>query len=369
MSSRVTSFLTAESLFDEIETCRNLQCQRRLFHMYHDENKQTPTLLDLQQATTKLYEQLIKNLNIEEDLTFHSRPFGLCSHAQYFPEYVAKAIIYEIEQIPQINDHVIQPNIVTDFICRYHTRIAGIEPKLHTRHFILQQLQSVYEDKKNRINITSIGIYEEILAKIISQIDFFVDHPFLSMMYHDNLFLGICNSTIDKEMNGTRDELQILLRFNSLAEHQSTQSASVRYIVHNGQLTRASFHTKAFVDEMCRMICESNSEKAKTCRLISDILNRSFHDFSLYFDNELFRLSTVAPPTKEGYKPLIPVLWSTMRPTNDERSKQLPSSPLSNVELATSNNSSISPIQSKIDTILIVYFQIHTFDAQLIYQI
>ena len=50
-----------------------------------------------------------------------------------------------------------------------------------------------------------------------------------------------------------------------------------------GQLIKATFHTKAFVDEMCRMICESNSEKAKTCRILSDIPNRSFHDFILYF--------------------------------------------------------------------------------------
>jgi len=33
---------------------------------------------------------------------------------------------------------------MTDFICRYHTRITGIEPKLHTRQFILQELQAVY---------------------------------------------------------------------------------------------------------------------------------------------------------------------------------------------------------------------------------
>jgi hypothetical protein len=44
----------------------------------------------------------MKNYDIEEDLTFLSRPFGLCSHAQYFPEYVAKVLIHEIEQIPQI---------------------------------------------------------------------------------------------------------------------------------------------------------------------------------------------------------------------------------------------------------------------------
>lgn len=99
-------------------------------------------------------------------------------------------------------------------------------------------------------------------------------------------------------------EPQILLRFNALAEHPSSQQASVRYIVHDGaylfclgylhtfkgayfhslgQLIKATFHNKAFVDEMCRMICESNSEKAKSTLILSAVANRSFHDFSLYF--------------------------------------------------------------------------------------
>ena len=34
---------------------------------------------------------------------------------------------------------------------------------------------------------------------------------------------------------------------------------------------------------MCRMICESNCDNAKTARILSDIPNRTFHDFSLYF--------------------------------------------------------------------------------------
>ena len=50
-----------------------------------------------------------------------------------------------------------------------------------------------------------------------------------------------------------------------------------------GQLIKATFHSKAFVDEMCRMICESNSKKAKTSRMLSDTPNRLFHDFTLYF--------------------------------------------------------------------------------------
>lgn len=106
-------------------------------------------------------------------------------------------------------------------------------------------------------------------------------------------------------MNGTSEEPQILLRFNALSEHPSSQQASVRYIVHDGaylsfrgivvllqqrsifyslgQLIKATFHNKAFVDEMCRMICESNSETAKSTQILSAVPNRSFHDFSLYF--------------------------------------------------------------------------------------
>ncbi len=91
--------------------------------------------------------------------------------------------LYEIKIISEYNirisfqtDRIIQPDIVTDFICRYHIRIAGIEPKLHTRQFILQELRAVYglyhfkslriaiysylEAKKTNQNFTSVDIYE-----------------------------------------------------------------------------------------------------------------------------------------------------------------------------------------------------------------
>jgi hypothetical protein len=93
-------------------------------------------------------------------------------------------------------------------------------------------------------------------------------------------------------------------------------------------LIRATFHTKAFIDEMCRMICEANSPQAKTMQLAFEIPNRNFHEFCLYFgekfyliicieylfyiDKELFRLNTAASPIKDAYQPLIPVLWNTM---------------------------------------------------------
>ncbi|CAF1495428.1 unnamed protein product [Adineta steineri] len=80
----------------------------------------------------------INDLYIEETLTFLSQPFGVCSHAQYFPEYVAKVLIYEIQQTPQHFNHIIHPDIITDFTCRYHTRITGVETKLHIKRYIFQ---------------------------------------------------------------------------------------------------------------------------------------------------------------------------------------------------------------------------------------
>ncbi|CAF3504976.1 unnamed protein product [Adineta steineri] len=298
----------------------------------------------------------INDLNIEESLTFLSRPFGVCSHAQYFPEYVAKVLIYEIQQIPQHFGHTIPPDIITDFICRYHTRITGVEPKLHTKRYILQQLQAIYESQKDTINVPSNDIYEEILAKLISQIEFFVDHPYLSMMYEDSLFLGICDNTIDEEINGTWEQMYILLRFNTLEEQQSTQQASVRYIVHNvGELVKATFHSKAFVDDMCGMIFESKSEKAKISRIVSNIPNRSFFDFSLYFDDELYRLSSDTSPIKQTYKPLIPVLWSTMRSIPDNQSKQLSSNSSSNkYKLATSHVASLGEMQTSLSNLSVL---------------
>ncbi|UJR26645.1 hypothetical protein I4U23_007962 [Adineta vaga] len=282
----------------------------------------------------------MNNSDFQENLTLLSRPFGVCSHAQYFPEYVAKVIIYEIEQRPQNMNHLITPDIMTDSICDYHTRITGIKPKVHTKQFIFQQCQVLYEERKNTTNIKSSDVYENILSKLISQIEFYVDHPVLSIMYHDNLFLGIYNSIVDQLLNGSREQLHILLRFDTLAEHQSTQQASVRYIVHNGELIKAAFHSKAFIDDMCRMICESITEKAKRSRILSTISDRNFYDFSTYFNKELYRLSSVAPPTKETYKPLIPVLWSTMRSTDDEQLTKTEASVISSTSSSTNEDES-----------------------------
>ncbi|CAF3745324.1 unnamed protein product [Rotaria sordida] len=274
----------------------------------------------------------INGLNIEENLRLISRPFGICSHAQYYPEYVAQVLLYEVEQISQSNGSIIQPNILTNYIARYYTRISGVETKFHTIQYITDVLQRVYGfntlKKENimkhiHVNIlldastrsrttTSFNIYQDILAKLISQIEMFVDYPFLSMMYHDGLFLGICNNALDQQLHGTQQQPHMLLRFNSLIEHQSTQNASIRFIIHNGQLTRATFHTKAFIDEMCHMICKANS---------CESMSRQFQ-LAITNHNELFRLDATACQINDTYQPLIPVLWDIMRISTTEQVKQ-----------------------------------------------
>jgi hypothetical protein len=54
-------------------------------------------------------------------------------------------------------------------------------------------------------------------------------------------------------------------------------------LLYLGQLIRATFHPKAFVDEMCRMICEANSSRAEAMQLLFEDSHRNFHDFRWYF--------------------------------------------------------------------------------------
>ncbi|CAF1454995.1 unnamed protein product [Rotaria sp. Silwood1] len=86
----------------------------------------------------------INELNIDENLTLTSKQFGICSHAQYYPEYITQILLHEVEQISQSNSSIIHPNILTHYILRYYTRISGVEAKPHTTQYIMNVLQTVY---------------------------------------------------------------------------------------------------------------------------------------------------------------------------------------------------------------------------------
>lgn len=37
-------------------------------------------------------------MNLVENITLLSQTFGLCSHAQYYPEFIAKVLLHEVNQ-------------------------------------------------------------------------------------------------------------------------------------------------------------------------------------------------------------------------------------------------------------------------------
>jgi len=41
----------------------------------------------------------VKNPQFEEIIQLTTQPFGICSHAQYFPKFVAQIFLYEMKQI------------------------------------------------------------------------------------------------------------------------------------------------------------------------------------------------------------------------------------------------------------------------------
>ena len=51
---------------------------------------------------------------------------------------------------------IIQPNILTNYIYRYHTRITGVDAKTHTSQYITDVLQAVYGRKDERLIILSV---------------------------------------------------------------------------------------------------------------------------------------------------------------------------------------------------------------------
>ncbi|CAF1212523.1 unnamed protein product [Rotaria sordida] len=263
----------------------------------------------------------IKDPEFEETIILKSQPFGICSHGQYFPKFLAQIFLYEMKQ----DDEAINPDIIIDFIRRYYIRMTGVELLDHTSLYIRQVFtQPINDMKSTMITNNSDNIYEEILAKIISQIHFLILHPVLSLMYNDSLFLGICNGIeVDKMLNGTREQPHLLLRFNTLMRHQWNANVIVHFIVHDGHLRRASFDMKTFANELCRFICESTGDTTKKALVLSTTSSRNFTDFQWYFHHELHRLNKMASPSSDAYDPLLPILWMTMRGNDDNDDEQM----------------------------------------------
>ncbi|CAF1455081.1 unnamed protein product [Rotaria sp. Silwood1] len=267
----------------------------------------------------------VKDPQFEETIILTSQPFGICSHGQYFPKFLAQIFLYEMKKILNNTKEITNPDTITDFIRRYYIRMTGVELLDYTSRYIQQVFaQPINDMKSTPISNVSDNIHEEILAKIISQINFLVLHPVLTLMYNDSLFLGICNGMeVDKLLNGTQEQPHLLLRFNTLLHHQWNSNVNVHFIVHDGHLKRASFDLRTFANELCRFICESTGDRTKTAVVLSTTLPRNFTNFQWYFHNELHRLNKMASPSNDTYDPLLPILWMTMRQNDDNDDTQM----------------------------------------------
>jgi hypothetical protein len=78
--------------------------------------------------------------------------------------------------------------------------------------------------------------------------------------------------------------IQILL-FNSLfmmVDIKFRICILITFVIFIGTLKRASFDTKTFANEMCRLICESTSDNTKQAIVLSTMSPRIFTDFEWY---------------------------------------------------------------------------------------
>ena len=133
----------------------------------------------------------------------------------------------------------------------------------------------------------------------------YVTYPVVSMdnqpisRSFDSLFLGIEDPAADLKLEGTKDQPHLHMRFNTLDKQEATTGATVRYIVHpgnlrslsqiycvsffQGTLIRATFDMKVFVEQICQLIYESNAPRARFTKMYSILPGRVFQDFNLYF--------------------------------------------------------------------------------------
>ena len=101
----------------------------------------------------------LPSMKFQTNLKLISDPFGICSHAQYFPEYATKVILGQLEKdfvISTFSNENFRRNLIlenhstnffdrlTDIISRYHIRISGIPIQDATRSFIFAELKNAY---------------------------------------------------------------------------------------------------------------------------------------------------------------------------------------------------------------------------------
>ncbi len=68
------------------------------------------------------------------------------------------------------------------------------------------------------------------------QIFYFINLLSHIILFFGRLFLGICNSIeVDRMLHGTQEQPHMLLRFNTLTNHQWNANVIVQFIIHDGR--------------------------------------------------------------------------------------------------------------------------------------
>ncbi|CAF1403405.1 unnamed protein product [Rotaria sordida] len=254
--------------------------------------------------------------DIEEILTLNSQLFGLCSHAKYYPTFLAKVFIDEIEQWYKniiLETHI---NILIGYICKFHKRISGVEIEPHTQQFIEEELQEVFNlflksasPMDAPVMIFSFEIYQNILKKLFTQIKFLSNHPFLSMI----LFHGICSDKIDKKLNNYTQQIpQMIMRFEQFKNEGKTEHPNIIFVFYHGTLRKSRTTHEYFIDDISRCLCKAANNDRNQLQVFNDDKTIPFNYFRWYHDNDLNRDNLIQTDDEIIYYPLPTLLQGTM---------------------------------------------------------
>ncbi|CAF3646538.1 unnamed protein product [Rotaria sp. Silwood1] len=261
----------------------------------------------------------ITGYDIEETIILNSQLFGLCSHAKYYSTLLAKVFIDEINQDHRniaLETHI---NTLIGYICKFHKRLSNVEIKSHTQQFIEEELQEVFNrflKSANSINapvmIFSLEIYQNILEKLFTQIKFLNNYSFLSMMYYDSLFHGICSDRIDKKLNDVIQQIpQMIMRFEQF-KSQKTEYPNIIFAFYDGTLRKARTTHEYFIEDICRCLCKAINNDKNQLQVFNENRMIPFYYFHWYHDNDLNRDNLIQTDDETIFYPLQTLLQSTI---------------------------------------------------------
>ncbi|CAF0816680.1 unnamed protein product [Didymodactylos carnosus] len=243
----------------------------------------------------------IPSIQLSHTVVLETSKFVIGTNTSQITNKTAKVMLNDIEEF----SGTISPSTVEEYVCRYFKQKIRVEPLKCVRSYVQQQLNKACENadpKKVTLNF---------LTRFITQAEFMVTYPLLALLHADGLLLGICDSSLTKDLIVTNTVSSIGLRFNSITQENQTQTknaVSVRVDVHNKQdkFERQTLNSNELMEDFCNLICAAHAQKFEAS-ILSDIVNGSKgvyklnSDFSNYFDEKLPRLF------QENLTPYTPV--------------------------------------------------------------